>query len=45
MWTPVSTELGAVVSSVVETMSSGDAEATAESVGFPSLAAPFFRSD
>jgi len=31
----VSRELGVVVSSVVETMSSGDAEATAESVGLP----------
>ena len=45
MWTPVSRELGAVESSVVETMSSGDAEATAESMGFLSLAAPIFRSD
>ena len=43
-WTPVLWQLGVVESSVEVARSSGDAEATVESVGLPVAGSTYFRS-
>jgi len=44
-WTPVSWQPGVVESSVEVVRFSGDADATAESVGLPVAGSTYFRSD